>query len=155
MNILKRVGSFVALIATASAGFVNYALFRCKRFILPPQNGKTIVVTGGNSGLGYQSALSWAGAGANVILASRSVDKGETAKKNIISKFPNANVEVGQLDLASFESVKRFASFVKSKITRKGGGGVIDILMNNAGVMALPSRYGGDNYLYDNDMHVI
>jgi len=98
----------------------------------PSQKGKIILVTGGNSGLGYESVKMLASKEATVILASRSLERGEKAKADIISIIPKADINVMVLDLGSFESIKHFANEFKLKYTR------LDILLNNAGIMNTP-----------------
>ena len=87
-------------------------------------------MTGANSGVGYQTALGLARAGASVIVASRSLEKGRAAAAAIAAAAPNAEVVFKRLDLASLVSVKAFAEQT----------GPLDILVNNAGVMGLPTR---------------
>jgi NAD(P)-dependent dehydrogenase (short-subunit alcohol dehydrogenase family) len=86
--------------------------------------GRSAIVTGANSGIGRAAAHALAGAGARVVLAVRSTDKGHAAA----ARMPG-EVEVRQLDLASLASVREFAA---------GWDGEIDLLINNAGVMAPP-----------------
>ena len=97
---------------------------------IPDLSGQVIIVTGGNSGLGYESVKAFAEKGAEVILASRNVGKGEEAK----SKISNASgkIDVMELDLMDFESIKRFANSFKEKYER------LDVLLNNAGIMTTP-----------------
>jgi NAD(P)-dependent dehydrogenase (short-subunit alcohol dehydrogenase family) len=91
---------------------------------LPDLSGRTIIVTGANSGIGRAAASAMAGAGANVVLAVRSVEKGQAAAATM-----PGNTEVRPLDLASLASVREFAD---------GWEGPIDVLVNNAGVMVPP-----------------
>lgn len=101
---------------------------------LPPQQGRLAIVTGANSGIGYQTARYLARAGATVILACRSREKGEAARAKIVSSNPAANVEVRVLDVADLDSVRSFASeFLRENKP-------LDLLINNAGVMAIPER---------------
>lgn len=95
-------------------------------------DGKVIVVTGGNSGLGYESVKLLASKNASLILASRSLEKGLKAKEEIISEYPKAKIEVMALDLGNLESIEEFAKNFKSKYKQ------LDILFNNAGVMNTP-----------------
>lgn len=91
--------------------------------------GKSFIVTGGNIGLGMETCrvLSKEGAG-SVVLACRTVSKGEEAKKEIIKQFPQAKIEVMALDLASLKSIKAFADlYLKS-------GKSLNVLINNAGI---------------------
>ncbi len=97
---------------------------------IPDLTGKVIIVTGGNSGLGYESVKAFAEKGAEVILASRSVEKGELAKKEIGEV--KGNISVLKLDLMDFSSIKSFALKFKEKYKR------LDVLLNNAGIMTTP-----------------
>ncbi len=99
---------------------------------IPNLTGKTVIVTGGNSGLGYESVKAFAGKGAEVILASRSTEKGEEAKKAILRDVPEGNIKVMQLDLGDLESVRTFASAFKQNHQK------LDVLLNNAGIMMTP-----------------
>jgi NAD(P)-dependent dehydrogenase (short-subunit alcohol dehydrogenase family) len=101
---------------------------------MPSQLGKVAVVTGANSGIGYYTALELARAGAEVILACRSEAKGQAAVASIQAAAPGANLRFEALDLASLASVRAFAERVKA------AHGMLDLLINNAGVMALPQR---------------
>ncbi|SEG22425.1 NADP-dependent 3-hydroxy acid dehydrogenase YdfG [Bryocella elongata] len=101
---------------------------------MPSQAGKTAIVTGANSGIGFQAAAELAAHGAHVLLAVRSLPKGEEAAARIRAATPTASVEVVSLDVASLASVRAFAeSFLASD---RG----LDLLINNAGVMALAKR---------------
>jgi NAD(P)-dependent dehydrogenase (short-subunit alcohol dehydrogenase family) len=99
---------------------------------IPDLNGKVIIVTGGNSGLGYESVKAFAGHNATVILASRSVDRGEQARKEILIKTPGSKIAVMQLDLSDMASIRAFADDFKLKYNR------LDVLLNNAGIMTTP-----------------
>jgi NAD(P)-dependent dehydrogenase (short-subunit alcohol dehydrogenase family) len=101
---------------------------------MPPQQGRLAIVTGANSGIGYQAARYLSRAGAAVILACRSREKGEAASAKIVAKQPSAKVEVRILDVADLDSVRRFAAEFLSQDKP------LDLLINNAGVMALPER---------------
>ncbi|MCK5222701.1 MAG: SDR family NAD(P)-dependent oxidoreductase, partial [Candidatus Aminicenantes bacterium] len=96
------------------------------------QNGKTIIVTGSSSGIGFETARVLALKNAEVIIAVRNPEKGKKALEKIISEKDNANVKVMNLDLANLESVKEFADEFKKKYNK------LDILINNAGVMMPP-----------------
>ena len=101
---------------------------------MTPQAGKTILVTGANSGVGFQAARELARHGAQVLLGVRDVAKGEAARNKIAAELPQAQVAIVPLDMASLASIRGFAGeFVSS-------GGKLDVLVNNAGVMALPKR---------------
>ncbi|HTQ71988.1 MAG TPA: oxidoreductase [Acidocella sp.] len=96
-------------------------------------SGKAVIVTGANSGIGFYAALEFARAGADVVLACRSAERGAAALARIETQAPGrARLEL--LDLEDFASIHDFAARVKAR------GGQIDILLNNAGVMAPPAR---------------
>jgi NAD(P)-dependent dehydrogenase (short-subunit alcohol dehydrogenase family) len=99
---------------------------------MPDQTGRTAIVTGGNSGLGLETVRALAGAGAHVVLACRTIGKGEDAAREIRAGDAGADIEVSELDLASLDSVRAFAERMRA------GHPHIDILINNAGVMAPP-----------------
>ena len=100
---------------------------------IPSQLGRTAVVTGATGGLGYETALALARAGAEVILTGRDDRKGQSAIEKISREVPDAKVKYESLDLASLVSIADFAQRMHS---RKA----LDLLINNAGVMALPRR---------------
>ena len=91
-------------------------------------DGQTVIVTGGNAGIGYEVALDLAKRGATVILACRDLINGKKAMLSIRKKANNHNVFVERIDLASLESVKDFAERVLSREDK------INILVNNAGM---------------------
>jgi NAD(P)-dependent dehydrogenase (short-subunit alcohol dehydrogenase family) len=99
---------------------------------MPDQSGRVIIVTGANSGVGYESALALARKGARVVMACRSLDKAERARQDILKAVPGGAVDVLQLDLGSLKSVRVFADTFNTRHER------LDVLMNNAGIMALP-----------------
>jgi protochlorophyllide reductase len=107
---------------------------------IPDQTGRTAIVTGANSGLGYETALALAGKGAHVIIASRSTQRGGEAQAQILQQFPNASLEVMALDLGSLKSVRAFADAFKATHDR------LDLLINNAGVMAPPRTETADGF---------
>lgn len=102
---------------------------------VPDQHGKLAVVTGANSGTGKEAAKALAGAGATVIMAVRTISKGEAAREEILAAHPAADIEVRRLDLADLSSVKEFADQLIADDRP------LDLLLNNAGVMMLPQRY--------------
>ena len=77
---------------------------------MPDQTGRTIVVTGANSGLGLEVARALAGRGAHVVLGCRSSEKAEAARKGILASHPSARLEVMPLDLANLSSVRVFGA---------------------------------------------
>ncbi len=99
---------------------------------VPRQDGRTIVVTGANSGIGLEAARELARAGARVVMAVRTPEKGHAAAAGL-----SGDVEVRELDLASLASVRSFAADLA---------GPVDVLINNAGVMALPHRTTADGF---------
>ena len=107
---------------------------------MPDLSGKTILVTGGNSGLGYESVKAFALKGAEVILASRSIEKGEEAKAAILKDVPGGNIKVMQLDLGDLDSVRNFASAFKQSYQK------LDVLLNNAGIMMTPYATTKDGF---------
>ncbi len=77
---------------------------------MPDLTGKVIVVTGANSGLGYESSKTFAGKGATVVMAVRSLEKGKKARSDILKAHPNASLDLMQLDVGSLDSVSAFAA---------------------------------------------
>lgn len=99
---------------------------------IPDQTGRTVIITGSNSGIGFEAAKALALKNARVFLAVRNLEKGEAAKAAIVSEFPQANVEVALLDLSSLRSVASFSeAFIKANDH-------LDLLINNAGIMIPP-----------------
>ncbi len=107
---------------------------------IPNQSGKVAIVTGSNTGIGFEAAKMLAGNGAKVIMAVRTIQKGEEAAEKIRVKFADANVYVMELDLADLESVKSFADEFKKAFSQ------IDLLINNAGVMIPPYTKTKDGF---------
>jgi NAD(P)-dependent dehydrogenase (short-subunit alcohol dehydrogenase family) len=103
-------------------------------YSVPDQTGKLIVVTGANSGTGREATRRLAAAGARVIMAVRTIAKGEQARTEILGPYPDADLEVRRVDLADLASVQDFADGLLA------AGTPIDVLINNAGVMAPPTR---------------
>jgi len=108
---------------------------------IPDLAGHAAVVTGANSGLGYETAKALAGAGAHVVLACRDEARGAAALDRIRAAMPGADTRVERLDLAELASVRAFAERVAAE--HPGG---LDILVNNAGVMAIPRRETADGF---------
>lgn len=99
---------------------------------MPDLQEKVVIVTGGNSGLGFESVKAFVRKGAKVILACRSVEKGEQARLKILKEVPAAKIETAELDLTDLESVRRFAKAFQKNHSR------LDVLLNNAGIMTTP-----------------
>ena len=107
---------------------------------IPDQTGRTAVVTGANSGIGFETARALAGKGARVIVACRSEEKGRDAERRIRTSAPAAEVRFEPLDLGSLASVRRFAEKVSAAESR------LDLLVNNAGVMMPPYGKTADGF---------
>ncbi|MFE3325022.1 oxidoreductase [Streptomyces sp. NPDC059176] len=105
---------------------------------IPDQSGRTAVVTGANSGIGLVTARELARRGARVVLACRSEARGKTAQALIERQVPGAEVEFRPLDLADLASVRQFAQAYEPRR--------LDLLINNAGVMALPYGRTADGF---------
>ncbi|MBN1649194.1 MAG: SDR family oxidoreductase [Spirochaetales bacterium] len=102
--------------------------------------GKTVIVTGANSGLGKATAAALAAQGATVIIACRSAERGEQARQEISEATGSGLVQLMQLDLADLESVRGFAGQFSSRHKR------LDVLINNAGLMVATRRVSNDGY---------
>jgi NAD(P)-dependent dehydrogenase (short-subunit alcohol dehydrogenase family) len=107
---------------------------------IPDQTGRVAVITGANTGLGYETAAALAAKGANVVLAVRNLDKGKDAARRIEQATPAAKVELQELDLTSLDSVRSAAEQLKSDHD------TIDLLINNAGVMFTPKSTTKDGF---------
>jgi NAD(P)-dependent dehydrogenase (short-subunit alcohol dehydrogenase family) len=107
---------------------------------VPDQTGRTLVVTGANSGIGLEAARTLAGAGAHVVLACRDAARAEAAAGELRRAHPRASLECLPLDLASLASVRDFAKAFADRHPR------VDVLVNNAGVMAIPRRTTADGF---------
>ncbi|MFF8968500.1 oxidoreductase [Streptomyces sp. NPDC014995] len=105
---------------------------------IPDQGGRTAVVTGANSGLGYVTARELARKGAQVVLACRSEARGKAAVERLAGEVPGADVELRPLDLGDLGSVREFAAGLRHER--------LDLLVNNAGVMALPYGTTADGF---------
>ncbi len=107
---------------------------------MPDCSGKLAIVTGGNSGLGYETSRELARHGAHVVLACRNLEKAREATDRIRAEHPKASLELQELDLASLGSVRGFAERFRAEHQH------LQLLVNNAGVMALPKRKTGDGF---------
>ena len=103
---------------------------------IPSQQGRRVLITGANSGIGFEAALELARQGAEVILPARSESKANDAIARIHREVPKAKLTPAILDLASLASIRQFAAFIDAKFP----GQSLDLLINNAGVMAVPTR---------------
>ncbi len=107
---------------------------------IPNLDGRSALITGANSGLGFESAKALAAKGAHVIMAARNREKAETARAKLLESMPHASVELLDLDLGSLASVRAAADkIVESRSS-------LDILMNNAGLMATPEGRTKDGF---------
>lgn len=107
---------------------------------IPDLTGKVIIVTGGNSGLGYEAVKAFADKGAQVIMASRNLQKAEAATKEIVKGHPSGKVIIMELDLGSLESVKNFVGAFKKQYNQ------LNVLVNNAGIMMTPYQLTNDGF---------
>jgi NAD(P)-dependent dehydrogenase (short-subunit alcohol dehydrogenase family) len=103
-------------------------------YSVPDQTGRLAIVTGANSGTGQEATRRLSAAGAHVIMAVRTVAKGEQARADILARHPQARLDVRRVDLADLASVAEFADGLLAE------GTPLDLLLNNAGVMAVPTR---------------
>ena len=107
---------------------------------VPDQTGRVAIVTGSNTGLGYDTARVLADRGAHVVMAVRDVDKGKAAAAKLVGQVPRADVTVQPLDVGSLQSIRTAADELKSAYPR------IDLLINNAGVMYPPKQLTADGF---------
>lgn len=107
---------------------------------MPDQTGKTVIVTGANAGIGFETALALYEAGAHVTLACRSLERAEQAIAKIKQQEGNGTLEAAVLDLSSLASVKQFAENFIQKHAQ------LNILINNAGVMIPPASKTTEGY---------
>lgn len=107
---------------------------------VPDQSGRVAVVTGANTGIGYETAEVLAGKGARVVIAVRDAGKGQKALDAITRKHPGAAVSLQELDLSSLGSVRSATDALRSAHPR------IDLLINNAGVMYPPKQVTRDGF---------
>ena len=105
---------------------------------IPDLSGRRAIVTGANSGIGYQTALQLVRHGATVVLACRSPERGAAALDRLRDEAPDADATLAALDLADLASVRAFSE--------RHSGRPLDILINNAGVMALPRRVTAEGF---------
>ena len=107
---------------------------------IPDQSGRVAVVTGSNTGLGFETAKALAARGAQVVLAVRNLDKGKEAASAITAATPGADVTLQELDLGSLDSVRAAAAEVREKHDH------VDLLINNAGLMYPPKATTTDGF---------
>jgi len=107
---------------------------------IPYQAGRNIIITGANSGIGFETARALAEKDANVTMACRNSERGKKARDEILQKYPQAKVELMVLDLCNLKSIARFAELYSSRYDS------LDLLINNAGVMATPFEKTMDGF---------
>ena len=107
---------------------------------VPGQQGRLAVVTGANTGLGFETAQVLAARGASVVLAVRDIEKAKRAATRIAETAPGANLMVQRLDLTSLDSIRAAADELRAEHPR------IDLLINNAGVMLTPKQTTSDGF---------
>lgn len=107
---------------------------------IPSQEGRVAIVTGANSGIGYETTKALAAKGATVVMACRNLKKANTAAAKIRSEVPGARLTVMPLDLADLESVRAFAEAFKKEHDK------LDLLINNAGIMIPPFTKTQDGF---------
>src|ERR1700759_4671213 len=107
---------------------------------IPDQTGRVAVITGSNTGLGYETAAALAAKGAHVVIAVRNLDKGKDAAGLIHRRSPNADVALQELDLTSLDSIRAAAEKLRATHDH------IDLLINNAGLMYTPKSQTKDGF---------
>ena len=107
---------------------------------IPEQAQRVFVITGANSGIGFEAARALAQRGATLLLACRDRSKAEEAAKQLRAESPRAAISADALDLASLESIRAFSQRAREKFP------TVHVLINNAGVMALPKRQTADGF---------
>ena len=105
---------------------------------VPSQKGRIAIVTGANNGIGFQTTLALAGYGFKVIMGCRNLEKANKAKSDILSKVPNADLEIIQLDLSDLKSVKDFTNNFRKNFNK------LDVLINNAGILVYSGKKNQD-----------
>jgi NAD(P)-dependent dehydrogenase (short-subunit alcohol dehydrogenase family) len=99
---------------------------------IPDQHGRIALVTGANSGIGYQTSLALAKKGTEVILACRDMSKADQAYDSIFNEYPEAKLSIQKLDLSDLDRVSQCVETIKEKYDK------LDLLINNTGVMIPP-----------------
>ena len=108
--------------------------------LYPSQQGKVVIITGSNSGIGFEAALQLAKMNMTVILACKRLDAAGRAKNDILKSHPTAQVTPMKLDLSSLNAVRRFAEEFQNQFNR------LDLLINNAGIMMSPYKETEDGF---------
>ena len=104
------------------------------------QEGRMFLITGANSGLGYETTKSLLESGATVIMCCRDLSKGEKAQQELSTFNFSGKIELVELDLSDLKNVQQFAGLIKNKFNS------LDVLINNAGIMAPPKTFSAQGY---------
>ena len=107
---------------------------------IPDLSGRTVVVTGANSGVGFEATKAFARNGATVVMACRELQRGGSARDDIAAQVPDASLDLRELDLADLASVRTFAEGLSTDYDG------LDVLCNNAGVMGIPRSETADGF---------
>jgi NAD(P)-dependent dehydrogenase (short-subunit alcohol dehydrogenase family) len=107
---------------------------------MPEMHDETVIVTGANSGLGYEATRAFAAAGATVVMACRSRDRAESARDDLHERLPDATLDVREVDLGDLDAVRQFADGFQTDYDD------LRVLCNNAGVMAIPRSETADGF---------
>ncbi len=105
---------------------------------IPTLEGKRVIITGANSGIGWEASRMLAGKGAHVVMACRNMEKGDVAAQRILAEHRSASLQVMPLNVADLSSIREFAD--------RYGQNRLDVLVNNAGVLALPFQQTVDGF---------
>ncbi|CAE7856640.1 RDH13, partial [Symbiodinium sp. KB8] len=138
MSSPKRILSSPTFLAASAVGTAALGVLGRKYFQggvnthAPDMSGKVILITGANTGIGRETARTIAGLGGLVVMACRSEERAREAMKDIEATHPEAQLEFLQLDLASFDSIRKAAAEFKAKHDK------LHVLINNAGIMMCP-----------------
>lgn len=130
--ILPCLALLVIVVIVSVKVYIKLTSGKCRSY--NTMNDKTVIITGGNRGLGKETALNLALRGARVILACRNVEQGRATAEEIIRRTGNNNIVALYLDVASLYSVRQFAEKINKEESR------LDVLINNAGVGAFDKR---------------
>ncbi|MFA9517458.1 oxidoreductase [Halopenitus sp. H-Gu1] len=107
---------------------------------MPDQSGRTVVITGANSGLGFEATKAFARKGAHVVMACRDLDRARSARDDVASSVDDPSLSVLELDLADLKSIRSFVDAFEETH------GELHVLCNNAGIMAIPRRETADGF---------
>jgi len=99
---------------------------------MPDLSGKIFVVTGANSGIGFEATKAFAKNNAKVIMGCRNLERATIAKEKILAEYPDADLDIILLNLMDFDAIASFANEIKKKYSK------LDVLLNNAGIMTVP-----------------